>query len=408
MQTYRERIQTALNDLKNGKMIILTDNPERENEGDLIVAAEKITDESMNFLIRQGTGIVCLSLMPDQLKKLQLPLMVPPHENTSCRATPFTVSVDAKHGITTGVSAADRTKTIQLMLNDEVTPDDLVIPGHIFPLQAKPGGVLERQGHTEGAVDIMRLADLKPAAVLCEIMNPDGTMCHGEDLKTFATTHQLNVLSIDDIVHYRRCHENLIDNFTSASFPLEKYGTFNINVLKEKFSHEEHIVLHKEWHSSDKPVLVRIHSSCLTGDLLASVRCDCNKQLHYALQQISTQGGLLIYLNQEGRGIGLFDKIRTYALQEQGYDTVEANIELGLPVDSRNYYFAAAVLRHFNVDKVRLLTNNPHKMEDLKKYGVSHIERVSMPSFHHEHNHFYLQTKNKKMNHLINLNSLTG
>lgn len=401
MQSQIDRVEAALQDLKQGKMIILVDDPERENEGDLIIAAEKITADDMNFLIRQGSGIVCVSLTAQQLSALHLPLMVPAHENSSARHTPFTLSIDAKEGITTGVSAADRVQTIQTLMQEPVNPNDLVKPGHIFPLQAKDGGVLERQGHTEGAVDLVKLAGLKPAAVLCEIMNPDGTMCRGEQLKQFSATHHIAMLSIDDIITYRLHQECVIADEASSQFSLDEYGMFNISVVREKYSHLEHVVLTKNIHTLTQPPLVRIHSSCLTGDLFASQHCDCHKQLHYSLQRISSEGGMLIYLNQEGRGIGLFNKIKAYALQEQGFDTVEANKELGLPVDARKYYVAASILRRFDIHHLRILTNNPNKIQDLKKYGIKEVIREPMPSFQHEHNQFYLQTKKFKLNHLI-------
>lgn len=401
------RVELALNDLKQGKMIVLIDDPERENEGDLIIAAEKVTPETMNFLIRHGSGIVCVSLSSEHLNALQIPLMVSEDCNSSTRGTPFTLSIDAKEGITTGVSAADRVKTIQVLIHDQSKAHDLVKPGHIFPLQAKAGGVFERQGHTEGSLDLVKLAGLKPAAVLCEIMNPDGTMSRGKVLKAFAETHHLTMLSIDDIFTYRLHKESIIEEEISSQFPLDKYGDFTISIVKEKFSKLEHVVLTKNKSSVSKPPLIRIHSSCITGDLFASKRCDCHKQLHYSLQRISEEGGMLIYLDQEGRGIGLFNKIKAYSLQEKGYDTVEANTQLGLPVDPRQYYLAANILRKNNMNHIRLLTNNPNKIINLKKYGLDTIERIAMPAFSHEHNQFYLETKKQKMNHLIDMNFLS-
>jgi 3,4-dihydroxy 2-butanone 4-phosphate synthase/GTP cyclohydrolase II len=398
-----KRIEQALNDLKQGKMIILTDHPDRENEGDLIMAAEHITPDTMNFMIRNGSGIVCVAMTSELLRKFELPLMVSHFENTSARETPFTISIDAKHGITTGVSSTDRANTIKVLIDDHATADDLVKPGHIFPLQAKENGVFERQGHTEGAVDLMKLIDSKPAAVLCEIMNPDGSMTRGHQLQEFADKHQLTMLSIDEIIHYRLHQEYMIEEEASSIVPLEKYGAFNISVLKEKITGSEHIILSKERKNVQQPLLVRIHSSCFTGDIFASKRCDCHDQLHHSLERISDEGGVLIYLNQEGRGIGLLNKVRAYALQEQGYDTVDANIKLGLPIDGRKYYIAASVLRQLNVNHVRLMTNNPNKISDLKKYGIEHVDREIMPTFAHEHNHFYLQTKQNKLNHAINL-----
>jgi len=399
MHNHIEKVEQAIRELKAGKMIIVTDDPDRENEGDLIALADTITEEQMNFMIRNGTGIVCLALTPQHLKQFQLPLMVAQEENSSMRGTPFTVSIDAAEGITTGVSAADRIKTVQAMMNDDAVPADIVKPGHIFPLQARSGGVLQRRGHTEGAVDFARLAGFKPAAVLCEIMNMDGSMASGKSLEDFAEKHNLFTVSIEDLVAYRLRHENILEAESSAILPLENYGTFKITVFKDKYSQHEHVVLYKESKNTAKPPLVRIHSSCMTGDLFFSQRCDCNKQLHYSLQKISHEGGVLIYLSQEGRGIGLFNKIKAYSLQESGHDTVQANIELGLPVDSRRYFVAANILREYNMHNIRLLTANPNKIRDLKLFGIDHIAVEPMPLFQHEHNKNYLKTKIEKLNH---------
>lgn len=401
LTTIINRVESSLEELRHGKMLILTDHPDRENEGDIIISAEHITSENMNFIIRNSSGIVCLSLSNQILKKFNLNLMVPPYENTSARGTPFTVSIDAKHGITTGVSAADRVATIKCLLDENATYEDIVKPGHIFPLQARDGGVLERQGHTEGALDLVKLAGLQPAAVLCELMNSDGTMMRGKNLIKFAHKNRLSILSIDEIITYRIYKETMIDQTATTTLPLDHYGTFKMSVIKEKISGIEHVVLYKEINNQRKPLLVRIHSSCLTGDLFCSQRCDCHKQLHHSLQRISKEGGMLIYLNQEGRGIGLFNKIKAYALQEQGYDTVEANEKLGLPIDSRQYYIAANILKLHQVRHIRLLTSNPHKIQDLKKYGVENIEIEPMPRFLDEHNQHYLETKKLKLNHYL-------
>lgn len=403
-------IAEALKELQQGKMLILADDPERENEGDLIFPAEKITPEIIQFMIRHCSGIICLSMTAADLDKLNLPLMVPVHENTSQRGTPFTVSIEAKEGVTTGVSAADRATTILAAVKAGATPDDLVRPGHVFPLRAKAGGVLERAGHTEGSVDLMQLAGFKSAAVLCEIMNPDGTMTRGGQLKEFAEKHQLKILTMEELINYRLKHENLIDETVSTLLPLEDYGLFRLTVVKEKITNQEHIVLVNEKVKSSKLPLVRIHSACMTGDLLGSQRCDCRQQLHYSLKRISEEGGMLIYLNQEGRGIGLFNKIKAYALQEKGADTVEANQLLGWPADLRKYYMAANILRAWNFNSIRLLTNNPHKVTDISKYGITNVERVAMPIFSNQHNKNYLQTKQDKLNHFISafLNTKTG
>jgi 3,4-dihydroxy 2-butanone 4-phosphate synthase / GTP cyclohydrolase II len=402
MKSYIERVQSAIKDLQEGKLIILTDDPNRENEGDLIFPAETITPEIMNFIIRHSSGIVCLSLLEDQLKRLHLPLMVPAYENTSQRNTPFTISIDAKENITTGVSAHDRVKTVQVAMNSSAKPDELVKPGHIFPLRAKKNGVLERAGHTEGAIDIVNLAGFKPAAVLCEIMNSDGTMAHGKQLQTFANEHHLSILSIEDIISYRLSNENLIEEEVSALLPIESLGPFTMTVIKEKVSGDEHIILENKNVQSNGPLLVRIHSACITGDIFSSLRCDCHSQLHYALDRISKEGGMLIYLSQEGRGVGLFNKIKAYALQEKGLDTVEANEQLGLPIDSRKYYIAANVLRNKHIQSIRLLTNNPSKVHDLEKYGMVDITMDIMPVFCQKQNENYLKVKKHKLNHCIN------
>ncbi len=400
MQSYIKRVETAIHDLRQGKMIILTDHPDRENEGDLIMPAETITAESMNFIIRHSSGIVCLSLFEDDLKKLNLPFMIAPQDNTSLRSTPFAVSIDAKEGITTGVSARDRVRTVQTVIRPDAKADDLVKPGHIFPLYAKAGGVLERAGHTEGSIDLIKLAGFKPAAVLCEVMNPDGTMTQGDQLTAFAKKNQITMLAIDDIIAYRLAHENIIADEVSTELPLENYGFFKMTVIKEKFTAIEHVILEKTPKNPEKP-LVRIHSACLTGDLLGSLRCDCHHQLHYSLKRINEEGGILIYLNQEGRGIGLFNKIKAYALQENGLDTIEANEKLGLPIDARKYYIAANILRNRQINSIQLLTNNPAKVNDLKKYGIGNIELTPIPMFHTAHNQAYLKTKKDKLHRAI-------
>lgn len=400
MLTSKERIIRAINDLKQGKMIILTDNPDRENEGDLIIAAEKVTPEAMNFMIRHGSGIVCLPLTEDKLTQLNLPLMVPREGNTCPRGTQFTLSIDASEGVTTGVSAKDRVKTVLDVIEDNASEANYVVPGHMFPLLAKNGGVLERPGHTEGSIDLMRIAGFKPAAVLCEIMNPDGSMTHGPQLVEFAKEHNLTLASIDDLIQYRLETESFIEEEVTCQLPMEQYGEFTMTVVKDALTHQEHIIFSKNIDST-KPTLVRIHSACKTGDCFASLRCDCHHQLHHALKRISQEGGMVIYLNQEGRGIGLFNKIKAYALQEQGLDTVDANKELGLPVDARQYYLAADVLRRHGITEVRLLTNNPDKLNSLRACGIHQVEREEMPSFHHDKNLFYLQVKKEKLAHVI-------
>jgi len=395
MQSHIERVESAIRDLQQGKMIILIDNPDRENEGDIIFPAETITPEVVNFMIRYCSGIICLSMLGDQLKKLGLTYMVQPDENSSVNKTPFTISIEAKKGVTTGVSAHDRAKTILTAIHQDTGPEDIVKPGHIFPLHAKKGGVLERAGHTEGAIDLVTIAGFKPSAVLCEIMNPDGSMAKGIDLENFAKEHQLQILSIEDIIAYRLSKENLIAEETSATLPIESHGTFKITVIKEKFSDNEHIVLENQNIKSIQPLLVRIHSSCVTGDIFDSKRCDCKQQLNYSLKKISEEGGILIYLAQEGRGIGIFNKIKSYFLQENGLDTIEANQKLGFPADSRKYYIAANFLRNRNITDIRLLTNNPNKISDLKYYGISSVIQEPIPIFCNAHNVKYLSAKKR-------------
>lgn len=401
MQTAQSRVEAALRALRAGKMVLLTDHPDRENEGDLIYPAEVVTPEIINFMIRHCSGIICLSITRAQANQLGLEDMVPPSANNSQRGTPFMVSIEAKHGITTGVSAADRAATILTAVKANATAADIVKPGHIFPLCAKEGGVLQRQGHTEGAIDLVQLAGFKPAAVLCEVMNPDGSMAKGEQLIQFAATHDLPLLSIDDLITYRLSHDNLITETVSAQLQLEQHGEFKITIFKDRYSTQEHIVLSKPPLDPQAPQLVRIHSSCITGDLFGSMRCDCKKQLDYTLAKISQEGGLLIYLQQEGRGIGLFNKIKAYALQEKGLDTVEANQQLGLPIDGRDYSIAANILRYLHISQIRLLTNNPAKVAALEKYGLTQINMVNLPIFCTEKNKHYLQVKKEKLNHFM-------
>lgn len=404
MLTYVERVESALNELKNGRMVILTDSPDRENEGDLIFPAEMATAEKINFMIRHCSGIICLSLDDFFIKKMNLQPMVHPNQNTSSRGTPFTVSIEAKQGVTTGVSASDRAQTILTVLDNAATADDIVQPGHIFPLHAKAHGVLERAGHTEGAVDLARLAGFKPAAVLCEIMNPDGSMTRGQELIEFAHKNKLQILTIADLIQYRLAHENLIEDEVSATLPIHSRGVFDITVVREKITRNEHTILTKKMPVSVSPTLVRIHSCCITGDLFGSERCDCNQQLNYSLQKISEEGGILIYLNQEGRGIGLFNKIKAYALQENGLDTIEANQKLGMPVDARDYFIAANILRNRGINNIRLLTNNPDKINSLKKYGIKQVELETIPVSANQHNQHYLHVKKTRLNHFIHDN----
>ncbi len=397
-----KRVEAALADLRAGKMIILTDDAARENEGDLICAAEKITPAQMNLMIRAGSGIVCLTLTSEKAAALQLDFMVPPHKNSSQRGTPFTVTIEAASGVTTGVSAADRVATIHAAIALDAKPADLARPGHVFPLIAVEGGVLMRAGHTEGSVDLMRLAGLQPAAVLCEVMNEDGSMAYGDALDAFAKTHAVRTLAMADLIEYRLSQENLIESEVSATLPTKALGEFDITIVREKYSGLEHVVLlAKKTKKITQPLLVRIHSACMTGDLFGSARCDCQQQLHYAMQKIHAEGGMLIYLAQEGRGIGLFEKIRAYALQEKGMDTVAANEHLNLPVDARQYHIAANILKSRGVTRVKLLTRNPAKIADLHKYGITEVVREEIPVFAHAGNREYLLTKKQRLKHMI-------
>lgn len=404
MTDITQTIHHALDALRAGQMIIVTDDPTRENEGDLMILADHVTASDMNFIIRNSSGIVCVSIDHATAMRLQLEPMVAAQNNTSLRETPFTVSVDAKNGITTGVSADDRTQAVKVIADPQSTADDLVKPGHLFPLVAKPNGVLERQGHTEAAYDLAKLAtnDQSTHMVLCELMNADGSMMRGEALHAFAAQHNLLIISISELMAYRRLHDNPVRIIATTQLPIEPYGVFECRVFAEKNSDREHLVLSKP-NTTNKPTLVRIHSSCMTGDIFNSQRCDCHQQLHYALQQISQEGGLLIYLNQEGRGIGLGNKIKAYALQSQGIDTVQANLDLGLPADARDYRIAADLLHHDGLTQLRLLTNNPSKVAGLTEQGITNVTREPMPAFTTTHNQDYLKTKRDRLNHLIEL-----
>jgi 3,4-dihydroxy 2-butanone 4-phosphate synthase/GTP cyclohydrolase II len=397
-------VNNAVEALRQGKMIIVTDDPARENEGDLVILSERIQAKDMNFIIRHTSGIVCVTIDQATATRLQLEPMVSPGHNTSLRETPFTVSVDAKDGISTGVSADDRTRAVKIMRDQKTGPDDLVKPGHLFPLVAKPRGVLQRQGHTEAAFDLAMLATNGESgqAVLSELMNEDGSMMRGETLHAFAKQHGLLIISIAELIHYRRSHENHLELMAKTPLPMEKYGEFECRVFREIDTDREHLVLSKPNTTKQAP-LIRIHSSCMTGDIFHSLRCDCHEQLHHALERVSEEGGMVIYLNQEGRGIGLGNKIKTYELQNQGVDTVQANLNLGLPADAREYHVAANILRLDHCHHVRLLTNNPTKVQGLIDYGVAKVDREAMPVFATAHNHQYLSTKRDRLNHHIDL-----
>jgi 3,4-dihydroxy 2-butanone 4-phosphate synthase / GTP cyclohydrolase II len=393
-------IEEAIKEIKAGKFVIVVDDKNRENEGDLIIAAEKITPQAIAFMVRYTTGIICMSLLGEHLDHLRIPLMV--SENNESHRTAFTVSVDYKYGTTTGVSASDRAATIKALISPERTPHDFVRPGHIFPLRYCPGGVLKRAGHTEAAVDLATIAGLSPAGVLSEIVNDDGSMARLPDLEKFAAEHQLCIISVADIIRHRRLSEKLIKKISQARLPTE-YGEFVAHVYESILDGTQHIALTKGDIANTKEILVRVHSECLTGDIFESRRCDCGMQLKLAMERIGNEEtGVVVYLRgHEGRGIGLGHKMRAYKLQDEGSDTVEANLALGLPIDSREYGIGAQILVDLGVKKMRLLTNNPSKYTGLSGYDLEIVERVPLLSKVHPDNKKYLMTKRSKLGHLI-------
>ncbi|MEM9243271.1 MAG: 3,4-dihydroxy-2-butanone-4-phosphate synthase [Pseudomonadota bacterium] len=396
---YKTRVEKAISDLKKGKIILLHDNQDRENEADMIFAAEMATAEKVNFLIQHGSGIVCLAMTGQQAKRLDLSLLQAPQENNSQFGTPFTKPIGAKQGITTGISAADRAHTILTAMAEHSSHDDLSCPGHVFPLIANAQGVLKRQGHTEGTVDLMKLAGLKPAGVLCELVNSDGSVAKGEQIEHFAKTHQLTQLDMADLIQYRLRHEPIIELVAESTITLKDTGIWTISIFNNHINQKNITVLHRN--TSGKKPLVRVHSACFTGETLGSLHCDCQQQLHDALAQIGQQGGYLIYLDQEGRGIGLTEKIRAYDLQHRlSIDTYAANRELGFPEDQRDYISAVKVLHFYKEFDVKLLTNNPDKVDALEKYDIA-IEQVNMKIASNAHNHNYLQAKIKFRQHNI-------
>jgi 3,4-dihydroxy 2-butanone 4-phosphate synthase/GTP cyclohydrolase II len=396
-----EAINKAIQQLQKGGMIVLVDDNNRENEGDLVIAAEFATAEAMNFMIKKAGGIVCLSVEEPLLRKFNIGMQ--PINNASKLAANFTVSVDATHGITTGVSAADRARTIATLLDPKAKPDDIATPGHLFPLCAKQNGVLERRGHTEGSVDLMKIADLKPMAVICEIIDEEGAMLRGVALEHFAKQHHLPFVSIQDIVHHRLAHENWVALYSQAVVPTEQYGELLFSVFQDKLQNQEIAVIYAPDFMPQKNTLVRLHSACFTGDILGSMLCDCGEQLELGLKKLIEEKGVLIYLPQEGRGIGLGNKIKAYALQAKGMDTVEANQALGFEEDERDYAMAAHILKSLGLWSIKLLTNNPLKIEGLASYGIEVSGQVSLEVKHNSHNCSYLQTKKNKMGHLLTL-----
>lgn len=400
-----DSIASAIEDIKLGKLVIVVDDEDRENEGDFITAARNVTPEVINFMSRHGRGLICAPLSEERCVELGLQPMVV--DNTALHQTPFTVSVDLLgHGCTTGISASDRAKTVQALIDPNTKPEELGKPGHIFPLKAQKGGVIRRSGHTEATVDLARLAGFEPAGVLVEIMNEDGSMARLPELMEIAKKFGMKIISIKDLIEYRLQQESLIEEEVNVHMPT-KYGNFELYAFKQKDSGEIHMALKKgDWKEGD-PVLVRVHSSCFTGDILHSMRCDCGEQLQAAMQMVEEEGqGLILYMNQEGRGIGLMNKLKAYKLQEQGRDTVEANLELGFKNDERDYGVGAQILRKMKVTKIRLMTNNPRKRVGLSGYGLEIVENVPIEIHPNVHNQFYLQTKRDKLGHDILKGSL--
>lgn len=395
-----DSIESAIEDIKLGKMVIVVDDEDRENEGDFVIAARHVTPEIINFMSKHGRGLICAPILEDRCRELGLDLMV--NNNTALHETAFTVSVDLLgHGCTTGISAHDRAKTVQALIDPDTKPEDLGRPGHIFPLQAKKGGVLRRAGHTEASIDLPKLAGLEPAGVLVEILNEDGTMARLEQLKEIARKFDFKIISIKDLIEFRIKRDSLIEEIVRVDMPTQ-YGHFKLVAFQEKNTSNEHLALIKGDIQPDEAVLVRVHSSCFTGDILGSLRCDCGEQLHKAMEVVEEEGkGVILYMNQEGRGIGLVNKLKAYRLQEEGMDTVEANLHLGFQMDQRDYGVGAQILRHLGIHKLKLITNNPKKRVGLIGYGLEIVDNVPLTVDPNPHNERYLQTKRDKLGHEI-------
>lgn len=400
MQFDLNTIEEAIEDIKNGKVLIVVDDEDRENEGDFVTAARNITPEIINFMVTHGRGLVCAPLVEDRCDELGLDLMV--HTNSAAYETPFTVSVDLNgHGCTTGISASDRAKTVQALIDPNINPEELGKPGHIFPLRAKKGGVLRRAGHTEAAIDLSRMAGFEPAGVIVEILNEDGTMARLPQLIEIAKRFDMKIISIEDLIKYRLKNESLVEKIIDVKMPTEE-GDFEMHLFKETNSGKEHLAIVKGTWEKEEPVLIRVHSSCMTGDIFGSCRCDCGPQLKKAMQLIEEEGkGAIIYMNQEGRGIGLTNKLKAYKLQEEGYDTLEANLKLGFKGDERDYGIGAQILRKLGVSKMKLMSNNPTKRTGLIGYGLEITENVALEIESNKHNELYLKTKRDKMGHTL-------